>query len=79
MKYILLAIIRLYQWFISPFFPKSCRFEPTCSHYAFTAIDRFGFFKGAWLATKRILKCHPYHAGGFDPVPDIHQHQHFQE
>jgi len=79
MKYILLAIIRLYQWFISPFFPKSCRFEPTCSHYAFTAIDRFGFFKGAWLATKRILKCHPYHAGGFDPVPDIHQQKHFQE
>jgi len=79
MKYFLLAIIRLYQWFISPFFPKSCRFEPTCSHYAFTAIDRFGFFKGAWLAIKRILKCHPYHAGGFDPVPDIHQQKHFQE
>jgi putative membrane protein insertion efficiency factor len=79
MKYFLLAIIRLYQWFISPFFPKSCRFEPTCSHYAFTAIDRFGFFKGSWLAMKRILKCHPYHSGGFDPVPDIHQHKHFQE
>jgi uncharacterized protein len=79
MKYILLAIIRLYQWFISPFFPKSCRFEPTCSHYAFTAVNRFGFFKGSWLAGKRILKCHPYHAGGFDPVPEINQPNHFQE
>lgn len=71
MKYILMAVIKLYQWLISPFFPPSCRFEPTCSNYAFTALDRFGFFKGTYLATKRILRCHPYNAGGFDPVPEI--------
>ncbi|TNE72668.1 membrane protein insertion efficiency factor YidD [bacterium] len=73
MKYILMAIIRLYQWFISPLFPPSCRFEPTCSHYSYEAINRFGFFKGSWLAAKRIAKCHPYHAGGFDPVPEKNQ------
>ncbi len=70
MKYILMAIIRLYQWFISPFFPPSCRFEPTCSHYSYEAINRFGFFKGIWLSAKRISKCHPYHDGGYDPVPE---------
>lgn len=71
MKYILLAIIRMYQWFISPFFPPSCRFEPTCSHYSYTAINRFGFFKGGYLAMKRILRCHPYNPGGYDPVPEL--------
>lgn len=70
MKYILMAIIRLYQWFISPFFPPSCRFEPTCSHYSYEAINRFGFFKGIWLSAKRISKCHPYRDGGYDPVPE---------
>ena len=75
MKYILMAVIRLYQWFISPLFPPSCRFQPTCSHYSYEAINRFGFFKGAWLAAKRIANCHPYHAGGYDPVPENHSNK----
>lgn len=75
MKYLLMAIIRLYQWIISPLFPPSCRFEPTCSHYSYEAINRFGFFKGSWLAVKRIAKCHPYHQGGHDPVPEKNKTQ----
>ena len=70
MKYIALLLIRFYQRCISPLFPAKCRFYPTCSAYAFTAIERFGFFRGGWLALKRILKCHPFHPGGVDPVPE---------
>jgi putative membrane protein insertion efficiency factor len=70
MKSLALFIIRFYQKFISPVLPPSCRFYPTCSHYAYTALERFGFFKGSWLAIKRISKCQPFHPGGFDPVPD---------
>lgn len=79
MKYLAMAVIRLYQWFLSPLFPPSCRFEPTCSHYAFESFQRFGFFKGFYLATKRILKCHPYHAGGYDPVPPKNKPNPLQE
>ncbi|MCX7816876.1 MAG: membrane protein insertion efficiency factor YidD [Syntrophales bacterium] len=60
--------IRLYQNFISPLIPPSCRFIPSCSDYALEAIHRYGTWKGGLLAIKRILKCHPYHPGGFDPV-----------
>ena len=70
MKHIALLLIRLYQRCISPLFPAKCRFYPTCSAYAFTAIERFGFFRGGWLALRRILKCHPFHPGGVDPVPE---------
>lgn len=70
MKHIALLLIRFYQRCISPLFPAKCRFYPTCSAYAFTAIERFGFFRGGWLALKRILKCHPFHPGGVDPVPE---------
>ena len=70
MKHIALLLIRFYQRCISPLFPAKCRFYPTCSAYAFTAIERFGFFRGGWLALRRILKCHPFHPGGFDPVPE---------
>jgi len=70
MKQIALLLIRFYQRCISPLFPEKCRFYPTCSAYAFTAIERFGFFRGGWLALRRILKCHPFHPGGFDPVPE---------
>ena len=70
MKQIALHLIRFYQRCISPLFPAKCRFYPTCSAYAFTAIERFGFFRGGWLALRRILKCHPFHPGGFDPVPE---------
>ena len=70
MKQIALLLIRFYQRCISPLFPAKCRFYPTCSAYAFTAIERFGFFRGGWLALRRILKWHPFHPGGFDPVPE---------
>lgn len=61
--------IRLYQRLISPLFPPSCRFFPTCSAYAYEAISRFGPCKGSWIALRRIMRCHPFHEGGYDPVP----------
>ena len=70
MKYLAMGLIRLYQITLSPLLPPSCRFEPSCSRYAYQAIDRFGFFKGGWLAAKRLSRCHPFHPGGFDPVPE---------
>jgi uncharacterized protein len=69
MKYILMGIIKVYKYAISPLFPNSCRFYPTCSEYSFEAIKKFGSFKGGWLGIKRISKCHPFHPGGYDPVP----------
>ena len=70
MKGLFLALILFYQKIISPQLPARCRFYPTCSAYAFTAIQRFGVCKGGWLALRRILKCHPFHPGGYDPVPE---------
>ncbi|WP_036480387.1 membrane protein insertion efficiency factor YidD [Myxosarcina sp. GI1] len=69
MKIILTALIVGYRRFVSPLFPASCRFQPTCSQYALEAIDKFGAFKGSWLAFKRILKCNPFYPCGYDPVP----------
>ena len=69
MKRILLSLIRFYQWIISPILPPSCRFFPTCSEYAAVAIMRYGPLKGGFMAMTRILKCHPFHPGGIDPVP----------
>lgn len=68
-KTILLFLIRFYRRCISPLFPPCCRFHPTCSAYALEAVTRYGALKGGWLALKRILKCHPFHPGGHDPVP----------
>ncbi|WP_370875866.1 membrane protein insertion efficiency factor YidD [Caldalkalibacillus uzonensis] len=65
----ILALIRSYQKWISPLRPPSCRFIPTCSQYAYQAFQKHGFFKGSMLTLKRILKCHPFHRGGYDPVP----------
>ena len=65
-----LLMIRFYQAAISPHLGKNCRFTPTCSQYAHIAITRFGPIKGTYLAIKRLLKCHPFHAGGYDPVPE---------
>ncbi len=73
MKWLALGFIRLYQLTLSPLLPPSCRFEPTCSRYAFTAIQRFGFARGGWLALKRLSRCHPFHPGGYDPVPEEFQ------
>jgi putative membrane protein insertion efficiency factor len=70
-KYIVLALIRFYQRFISPGLPPSCRFEPSCSQYGYQAIERYGVLLGGWLALKRIARCHPFHPGGYDPVPDL--------
>jgi uncharacterized protein len=61
--------IRLYQWLISPWFGANCRYQPTCSHYAVEAVREWGFFKGWWMALKRISKCHPWGGFGYDPVP----------
>ncbi|RFU60176.1 membrane protein insertion efficiency factor YidD [Bacillus sp. V59.32b] len=70
LKKLLLGVIRFYQVAISPLKPPTCRFYPTCSHYGIEAIKRFGPFKGSWLTLKRIVKCHPFHPGGFDYVPE---------
>lgn len=70
MKKILMLFIKLYQKVISPLTPPSCRFYPTCSHYGLEAIEKHGALKGSWLAISRISKCHPFHKGGFDPVPE---------
>ncbi|NLI14540.1 membrane protein insertion efficiency factor YidD [Pelotomaculum propionicicum] len=68
MKKFFIALIRIYQLFISPLKTPSCRFYPTCSHYAMQAVEKHGVVKGLWLAMIRISKCHPFHPGGYDPV-----------
>jgi conserved hypothetical protein YidD len=68
-KKIALGLIKLYQSTISKVLPSSCRYTPTCSEYTSEAINRYGFFKGTWMGTKRIVRCHPWHEGGYDPVP----------
>jgi putative membrane protein insertion efficiency factor len=69
MKYILIFFITLYQKLFSPWLPQTCRFTPTCSQYAKEALIKYGIFQGFFLALKRLLKCHPFHVGGYDPVP----------
>ena len=69
MRYLLLIPIKFYQLFISPLLGSNCRFQPTCSQYAYDSVKEYGLFKGFALGAKRIGKCHPWHEGGFDPVP----------
>lgn len=69
MKTVVLASIRFYKRFLSPALPSACRFEPTCSVYAYQAIEKYGVIKGGWMGAKRIARCHPFHPGGYDPVP----------
>ncbi|MFO7263731.1 MAG: membrane protein insertion efficiency factor YidD [Bacillaceae bacterium G1] len=65
----LMALVRFYQKFLSPLKPPTCRFYPTCSQYALEAIGKYGVWRGGYLTLRRLLKCHPFHPGGYDPVP----------
>jgi len=69
MRKILIGLIRIYQYAISPYLPPSCRYTPSCSTYSVEAISRFGIFRGGWMAIRRIGRCHPWREGGYDPVP----------
>jgi putative membrane protein insertion efficiency factor len=69
MRVVLLLVLRGYQYAIRPLLGANCRFYPSCSDYAREAIDRHGAAKGCWLAMRRVVRCHPYHPGGYDPVP----------
>ena len=71
MRYLAALLIRLYQWTVSPLLGPTCRFHPSCSHYALEALLRFGVLRGSVLALKRLGRCHPWHPGGFDPVPAL--------
>jgi putative membrane protein insertion efficiency factor len=72
-------LIRLYQWTVSPLLGPTCRFYPSCSQYALEAVLRFGVLRGSALAVKRLARCHPFHPGGFDPVPTAGGHTHPHE
>jgi putative membrane protein insertion efficiency factor len=63
------ALIRGYQRFVSPALPPRCRFTPSCSQYTLEAVERYGLVKGSWLGARRLIRCHPFHPGGYDPVP----------
>lgn len=69
MRSLLIGLVKAYQYLISPFLGPSCRFHPTCSHYTIEAISEHGVLKGGYLSVRRIIKCHPLHEGGHDPVP----------
>jgi len=69
MKHLLIALFRFYQYAISPLLGRRCRFFPSCSEFAVEAVHKHGALKGGWLAGKRVCRCHPWHPGGYDPVP----------
>ena len=69
----LVLLVRAYQWLVSPLLPKACRFYPSCSAYAATAIERHGAVRGTYLSARRLCRCHPFHPGGIDPVPELRE------
>lgn len=69
-RWLALLSVRVYQSFLGPFFGGACKFSPSCSRYAYEAIERFGARRGTWLAMKRVIRCRPFSPGGYDPVPD---------
>lgn len=70
-RWLLVLLVKLYRWLLSPVLPPSCRFYPSCSAYALTALERHGAARGTYLTVKRLLRCHPFHPGGIDPVPEL--------
>ncbi|MCB1850043.1 MAG: membrane protein insertion efficiency factor YidD [Gammaproteobacteria bacterium] len=75
MKRFLIMLIRGYSYLLSPFLGNNCRYVPSCSAYTLEAIERFGAGRGVWMGVKRILRCHPFHPGGYDPVPEREHRQ----
>jgi len=71
MNKIIILLINFYQKYISPFKPATCRFYPTCSEYATQALKKYGLLRGLWLSIRRVLRCHPFGLGGYDPLPDF--------
>jgi putative membrane protein insertion efficiency factor len=68
MRWLIIRLLRLYKYWISPLLPSACRFYPTCSEYMLAAVEKYGVLKGIWLGLGRLARCHPFHEGGFDPV-----------
>jgi len=69
LRTLILALIKVYQWTLSPLLGGACRYYPSCSNYAYGAVERFGAIRGSWMGIKRILRCNPWHEGGYDPIP----------
>ncbi len=75
MRFLLIGLVKAYRLLLSPYVGRSCRFDPTCSQYALDALNEYGALKGGWMAMRRIGRCHPWHPGGYDPVPHKHAHK----